>query len=342
MNLTSIKASHFERAVRWLSPLVLLALVAFLIVAKPIDMAELWATLKGLPPVLWPKLVALTLLCYAIRFVRWRGFVGLLGPRIPWGYHLCVYMAGFVSALTFGKAGEAIRAVYLRPFGLRCVDCLGVCFVDRLLDLMSVALLAGLAFGMLGERAPWAWSALGLWLGVMLVFRSKVLALLVARLKIPRLSDLASDGLRTTSLLLTGSSLTRGMGLSLAAWIVQGLCLHLTLLAMGHHLVWTEVVGIYALSLLAGAATFLPGGFGASEAAITWLLSMKGVPSSEALAAALVGRGVPQWLGVALASAAMGRLSLGWRVPLLPVETGSIETPGRTSSLEADRPVRRC
>lgn len=313
MNLT--KTFPIERALRWLSLFTLLALVVYLVVAQPVDMAELWRTLQNLPASLWPELVALTLLCYGFRFARWQGFVAVLGTRVPLVHHVFVYMAGFVSALTMGKAGETIRAVYLRPFGLGYVDCMGVCFVDRLLDLVGVALLAGLAFGMLGAKAPWAWSALGFCLLLLLLFRSSVLVFLVARLPVRRLSGLASDGLRTTSTLLSGFSLVRGVGLSLLAWITQALCLHLTLLAMGHALIWYEVVGIYAASLLAGAASFIPGGFGASEAAITWLLSMKGVPGPVALAAALVGRGVPQWLGLAMAGAAMGRLSLGWRMP---------------------------
>lgn len=320
-----------ERALRWLSLFALIALVGYLLVVQPVDMAQLWQTLKNLPASLWPELVALTLLCYGIRFARWQGFVAVLGTRVPLLHHVAVYMAGFVSALTVGKAGETIRAVYLRPFGLGYLDCMGVCFVDRLLDLVGVALLAGLAFGMLGSKAPWAWSALGLCLLVMLLFRSRGLVYLAARLPIRRLSGLASDGLRTTSRLLTGFSLVRGLGLSLLAWIVQGLCLHVTLLAMGYSLIWHEVVGIYAVSLLAGAATFMPGGFGASEAAITWLLSMKGVPSSVALAAALVGRGVPQWLGLALAGVAMGRLSLGGQ-PLAaaaPPPTSGVADPVR-------------
>jgi uncharacterized membrane protein YbhN (UPF0104 family) len=330
--------NRIERVLRWLSLLALLALVIFVWLTQPVDMAQLWHTLQNLPASLWPQLVALTLLCYAIRFARWQGFVALLGPRVPLVHHGLIYLAGFVSALTLGKAGEAIRAVYLRPYGLGYVDCMGVCFVDRLLDLVGVALLAGLAFGMLGPQAPWAWSALGLCLLVMLLLRSRVLVFLAVRLPIGRLSGLASDGLRTTARLLTGFSLFRGIGLSLLAWTVQGLCLHVTLLAMGHSLIWYQVVGIYAVSLLAGAATFLPGGFGASEAAITWLLSMKGVPSSVALAAALVGRGLPQWLGLAMAGLAMGRLGLGWRVPL---EGAPAQAKSDDLDPVVDRPVGR-
>ena len=330
----------FERALRWLSLFTVIALVVFLVVAQPVDMAELWQTLKNLPASLWPELVALTLICYGFRFARWQGLVAELGTRVPLSHHVFVYLAGFVSALTLGKAGETIRAVYLRPFGLGYVDCMGVCFVDRLLDLVGVALLAGLAFAMLGDKAPWAWSALGVCLMVMLLFRSRVMVFLAARLPIRRLSGLASDGLRTTSRLLTGFSLLRGLGLSLLAWTVQGLCLHVTLLAMGHSLVWYEVVGIYAVSLLAGAASLLPGGFGASEVAMTWLLSMKGVPTSEALAAALVGRGVPQWLGLAMAGASMGRLSMGSGPATLPV--GGLAPPalGGGSEAGSDGPVR--
>lgn len=313
-------AINIERALRWLSLLALVALVAFLFIAQPVDMAELWHTLKNLPHSLWPQLVGLTLFCYALRFERWRGFVSVLGTRVPMAHHVFVYLAGFVSALTVGKAGETIRVVYLRPFGLGYVDGMGVCFVDRLLDLVGVALLAGLAFGMLGERASWAWSALGVCLLVLVLFRSRVLVFLAGRLPGGRLSGWATDGLRTTSQLLSGWSLVRGVALSLVAWAVQGLCLHVALQAMGHALVWHEVVGIYAVGLLAGAVTFMPGGFGASEAAIAWLLSTKGVPGPMALAAALVGRGVPHWLGLAMAGVSMGRLSMGSHTPKTPAD----------------------
>jgi len=65
------------------------------------------------------------------------------------------------------------------------------------------------------------------------------------------------------------------------------------------------VIAIYCLSILAGAVSFIPGGLGATEAAIVLLLSAAGVGQSDAITASLVSRSLTLWLAVGVGAFSM-------------------------------------
>jgi glycosyltransferase 2 family protein len=67
---------------------------------------------------------------------------------------------------------------------------------------------------------------------------------------------------------------------------------------------------LVALGILAGALSFIPGGLGATEAAIALLLIQVGVSTPDALIASLICRGLTLWLAVGIGLVAMASLSL--------------------------------
>lgn len=74
---------------------------------------------------------------------------------------------------------------------------------------------------------------------------------------------------------------------------------------MGHELSVVGAVGIYALSILAGAASFVPGGLGVTEGAMVLLLVATGMDLSTASTAALMVRGLTLWFAVGLGVVSM-------------------------------------
>ena len=302
MNRRALRASSV------LALLMVLALLVYLWVARPVDLARLWATLQGLPWTLWPALVGLTVLHYACRFLRWQDYTRALGGRVPWRRNLAVYMAGFVPGFAVGKAGELVRGVYLQPYGLRYTASAAAVLVDRLLDVVCVGVLSSLVLGLLTEHRAWAGWALGFCALLLLTVRSPWLGWALGRLKSTRWVVHTRHGVEDVHRLLSGALLLRGLCWSLLAWVFQGLCLWVALHGVGAAMAPHHAVGVYSVGILAGAASFIPGGFGASEAAMVWLLGGQGVEVSVALAAALVARGVPQWGGMAVAALAMARL----------------------------------
>ncbi len=319
------------RVSSWLALGMVLALLVYLWVARPVDLDRLWTTLQGLPWTLWPTLVALTAAHYACRFLRWHGYTKALGARIPVARNLVVYMAGFVPGFAVGKAGELVRGVYLRPYGLPYTATAAAVLTDRLLDVVSVGVLATLVLGLLSTHEAWPWSAIAFCVCVVLVLRSDWLVLGLGRFKKYRWLMHAQHGLSSLQLLLHGGPLLRGLGWSLLAWCFQGLCLWAALRAVDVAMSAHHAVGVYSVGILAGAASFIPGGFGASEAAMVWLLGGQGVNVSVALAAALVARGVPQWLGLAVAALALARLGAKPVLPVEPLDEMAADVQGRAA-----------
>lgn len=69
-------------------------------------------------------------------------------------------------------------------------------------------------------------------------------------------------------------------------------------------------VGIYAIAVLAGALSFLPGGLGGTEAVMGVLLIAFGADSATAVAITLLCRIATLWFAVALGGVAVGILSI--------------------------------
>jgi len=312
--MTTPEAPAPPTAAGWLrgfSVLLVLAMVTYLVVAKPVAMADLVQQIQALPLTLWAQLVGLIWLSYAARFVRWHRFLSALGHRVPWGRQLHIYLAGFAMAVTPGKAGETVRSLYLKPLGVGYVHSVAAFLSERLLDLLTVGLLATMAIGWLPDHRTGAWLAVTGCVALVWVFRMHGLEWLARRLSAGTLGRHTADGLAAVSHLLSGQRLGLALPLSAIAWAAQGLAMYTVLSTLGHDLAATDAVAIFALGLLAGVASFIPGGVGATETAIVLLLHTQGVGTADALTAALLSRTLPLAVGLTVGMVALG--GLAWK-----------------------------
>lgn len=308
-----------RHAVRALSLMAVLAVALYLVLVTLADREAFVRTLAGFPPVLWGQVVALSLLSYGLRFLRWQQFIAALGHRVPWPRHLLIYFSGFALTLTPAKAGETVRSVYLRPWGVAYAQSLATFVTERLLDVAAVGALASLAVLLFPAHRLWAWGALALCLVLVLLVRSRLLPPLVARLSRGGFGRYTAQGIATVQGLLSVPQLASALPLSLAAWSAQGCALYLIVAALGYPLTAATVIGLYCLSILAGAVSFIPGGLGATEAAIALLLAAAGLSPGDALAASLVSRTLTLWLAVGLGAVAMGWIALAPHASRPPV-----------------------
>jgi glycosyltransferase 2 family protein len=88
--------------------------------------------------------LTLSVLNYLVRFERWQMFLIRLGHRLPGLQHLVYYLSGFAFTVSPAKAGEAVRSIYLREHGVGYSTSIAALFVERLQDLLAMALLASL------------------------------------------------------------------------------------------------------------------------------------------------------------------------------------------------------
>ena len=119
---------------------------------EAVDSAGIMAALDQLA---WPGctlVFALSGANYAVRFERWRTFLTRLGRRLPLGRHLLYYLSGFAYTVSPAKAGEAVRSLHLRGFGVSYAQSTAALDVERLQDLMAMVLLASL---IVSDRPPY-------------------------------------------------------------------------------------------------------------------------------------------------------------------------------------------
>lgn len=242
-----------------------------------------------------PALAAGLLACLAsllLRAWRWQQLLGALGHGLPPRLHLRVYFAGLAMGWTPGKLGETLRSVLLRPHGVPVPHSLACFLAERLGDVLGVALLGLLAARLSGDPLPWME---GLW--ALAAAASLLLAALGRRgpawlgglMRWPALA-------RVQSVLEVWAGLWRPrraawvMAVAMLSFGLQGLLFGSFALQLAPELPLLACVSWFALSLFVGAASMVPHGLGAAEAAMVLLLVEHQVPASQALAIALSTR----------------------------------------------------
>jgi uncharacterized protein (TIRG00374 family) len=100
---------------------------------------------------------------------------------------------------------------------------------------------------------------------------------------------------------LSPGALSVGFVLGFFAWGFEGIGLSvLAGASVVSHLDLFAAVGIYAVAVLVGAVSFLPGGLGSTEAVMTTLLVARGFPVADSIFITLSCRLLTLWLAVLL------------------------------------------
>jgi len=269
----------------------------------------------------WLFLLACSLGNYLLRFLRWQYYLRCLNKslarRLPALLHFNYYLAGFALTMTPAKAGETIRSLYLKNHGVRFNHSLASFFCERFQDLIIVTLLASLALLNFANYRNFVF-VIALALVILLsALRSKKLPLLLRYLaaawqvsRLEKILEHLAGLLESAHTLLQLRPLSIGMLLGLLAWSVQGFAFYFILATLDSPLPLTMALAIYAISLLAGALSFIPGGIGATEAVMYLLLGQAGLEHSQALVIPVISRVSTLWFAVLLGLLASLRLSL--------------------------------
>ncbi|WP_282349057.1 lysylphosphatidylglycerol synthase transmembrane domain-containing protein [Pseudomonas sp. PS01301] len=253
-------------------------------------------------------LLALSMSClnYALRFSRWQLYLKVLGEKVGAKDSFEIYIAGFALTTTPGKAGEALRGVFLKPLGVGYDKSFAVFISERLSDLCGVVALALLGISMYPQARSIVFVVAGIvtiglavltsrtvinWIGVAAdKSRGRIKSLLTS---LYRMSVAAYDCHRP---LVLASALI----ISIFAWGAEALAFYWILEFMGADIPLQIAIFIYALAMLAGAVSFMPGGLGGAEAVMVGLLTWKGMPVPDAVAATVLIRLATLWFAVAI------------------------------------------
>jgi len=254
---------------------------------------------------------------YLARFARWQVILACLGHRLPMGFGLRTYLAGLALTTSPAKLGETLRSVILLGRGVPVPRSLAAFFADRLADVIGVALLGATAGLVGGDRQPILEAiAVAVFLGaatVAALIRSRHWQRAVCLIGHGRRSGLLLAAIAAPASAWAGVWTTRrSFAFAAAALVAFGIQAGVFAAYVGlvtPHIKTASCAAIFASSTLIGAASMIPGGLGAMEAAMVLQLTGRGAALPDALAAVAATRISTLWFGMVLGAVMLAGLS---------------------------------
>ena len=311
---------------RTLSLSILIAAGLYLFFIFNSDTKKILSTMMQLSFVDWLIILSCSFSSYIFRFIRWNKYISSFQHVIPLKRHFAYYLAGLALTTTPAKAGETVRSLYLLPYGVKVSQSLASFFTERLLDVTIMAFLASLLFFTYPElNKNYAYFILSLLFALVILLPllstrlpQQLLTFIIRKLKNKKISPLLEHLialLKSAHQLLTLKILSQGLILGLIAWILNGLVFYLILIKIGFPIALGLALSIYAISILAGAASFIPGGIGATEAVMGFLLHTINAEPHIAIAVPILTRLATLWFAVCVGLLANAYLSINRTLP---------------------------
>lgn len=304
-----------ERSIRQRlrSQIVLGLLLGFTVIILLVAFADLRHLKENLARFRWdylPLVIGLTLLNYALRFVKWEFYLRQIGAKVERLDSAAIFASGFTMVLTPGKVGEFLKSYLLAQVSdTPMSQSAPVVVAERLTDGMSMVLLAtaGLIVYRLGREVIFIVALLLLALVVVVEYRPLALRLLRWGQGLPLISRLARelDNLYDSAyVLLTPRNLLWAVILGFLSWGSECVAFYLVLTGLGFlgtPSLLLQASFIFASSAILGAVSFVPGGLGVADASLAGLtLFLTGASRSLSVAASLLIRLSTLWFGATL------------------------------------------
>ena len=296
---------HRWRDYALLSGLFLLVLAGLASLAAATGWDETLTQLRKLSLLEISILLALSLVNYLFRAVRWHAFTRCLGIGTHLAQNVRHFLGGFAMSVTPGRVGELIRMRWIkRETGWSFERTAPLVLVDRASDLAAMALI--LAVGLLFSGAMIRFAipvTLLAFAGAVLVTRPALLSVSAGLFYhstglFPRLMARVRRAARSLKAFSRADILTLATILGLIGWLAEGYAFWLLLTWMDANISFWLAVLIFVFSTLAGGLTGAPGGIGGAEAAMVGLLLLEGIPLEVALPATAVIRLTTLWFAI--------------------------------------------
>lgn len=298
------------------------------------DVNQLGNRLAGFGWAAFAAALGLALLNYALRFLRWQLYLRDADLAVPTGLSLRVFLSGFALSVTPGKVGELIKSYLLRETtGAPVARTAPMVVAERVTDLAALLVLGIIGVSIYGVAQPMVVAGTIAVAAGLVVLSWPALAHLVIRVvtaprPLRRLRErllVFYDGLAA---LVRPWPLAWATAIAVVAWLAECVGFALIVAAFpGTAVPLGLAILIYAVTTVAGALSFLPGGLLVTEAAMTLLLveSSRGVDQPTAAAATILTRLATLWFAVVLgviALAALRRSAPALRAALARAERG--------------------
>ena len=303
---------------------LLLVLVIGIAVAAALsiyaDVGKLADRIAGFQWWAFAAALGLALCNYLLRFVRWSLYLRGAEIRLPMGLSIKIFLSGFALSVTPGKVGELVKCYLIREYeDVPIAKSAPLVVGERVSDLTALLLLGliGVAtYGVAQNMVIMGIAVVGA--GILVLAWPRLATFFIRVLTKPgflrRFRDALLEfysGLRD---LVRPWPLFWATGIAVVAWLAECVGFALILSAFpGTDIPLGLAILIYAVTTIAGALSFLPGGLLVTEAAMTLLLveAARGIDEPTAVAATLLIRLATLWFAVLIGLVALTALRRG-------------------------------
>ncbi len=268
------------------------------------DYRTVMTSLLKFPTSILFEVVGLVLIGWLLRGWRFYYYLRQSSDKVPLGYSIAGFLAGFALTGTPGKVGEAVKAVFFKQdYNIPVTRVLGIVMMERLMDLWGVLLL-----GLFSLVLFSGWSHLFLLCAAAVIAAG--IFLCTERIYRPalefcgRISFLSWISGRVLGILSTGRELMTprifivGLLVSTVAWGMESISLYLILHGLELPSTLLQANFAYCFSTIVGALSMLPGGIGGTEVSMIGIFKYMGFSYTEGLPAVILIRLCTLWFAV--------------------------------------------
>lgn len=287
------------------------ALIIVLVVTRlDINLAEVWANIKGANPWLLACAFAVYYLSFPVRALRWRTILrnagydrtrGIATPGIG-GLTEIIVLSWFVNTLLPAKLGDVYRAyLFKKTTGIAFTRSFGTILAERLTDIIGLfTFLVGSGFLVFGSKIPEVATALFLFGGILAAVG--LVGLLVLRRVEGLLERFVPQRVavqyRRLEEGIFGAFTGRWpalVGCTALIWTQEGLRVFFITRALGIPVSFSVTVFVALAASLLTTIPLTPAGLGAVETGIIGILQWVGVESNAAASVAVLDRVIGYW-----------------------------------------------
>lgn len=202
--------------------------------------------------------------------------------------------------ITPGKWGELFKSYLLKKdFDIELVKSLPIIFAERMSEFLTLIFLSILTLIFLNQYQTFLFVLIIFFVFTILFLTNKaVLQIFLKYLR--KLKFLKIDASKTGSILTSQRMLVNPVLyiISIFAWLFEFFCFYIILSNFINDISVFKLVTLYSLAILFGSISMLPGGLGATEGSLTFLLFQNGILKNDAVAVTVLIRFFTLWLSV--------------------------------------------
>jgi uncharacterized protein (TIRG00374 family) len=253
-----------------------------------------------------PLLLALPLVSYCFRYIKWCYYLKIAGVRIASKDNVPIFLSGLAMTITPGKIGGFIKSYFIKESVRAPISSTApLVVVERLTDGISMLILAGLGtisypYGkevviisfILAAAAVFVMQKPSLFYKILSFFSSLKFFKKIR----PAMENFYINGYKT----LKWRPLILAIAIGVISWSFEGIVFYFVSKGLGVPLPLFTCIFVVSFSFIVGALSMLPGGLGVTEGSLLGLLVLMGLDKSTATAATLITRFSTFWFGIGI------------------------------------------